>query len=104
MTELLWRWHYSFTTKLLIRASNQSLSSFCSRMWNTEKCLEMLENGFEILYFPFVAKFPNIDRDNIFYFSFIIQNFCISADGFVALMCTPCRNLLFTSESFMFFL
>ena len=37
-------------------------------MWNTEKCLEMLENGFEILYFPFVAKFPNIDRDNIFYF------------------------------------
>ena len=35
----------------------------------------MLENGFEILYFPYVAKFPNIDRDNIFYFFLLFRIF-----------------------------
>ena len=56
-------------------------------MWNTENCLEMLENGFEILYFPFVAKFPNIDRDNIFFFLlFRIFAYLLM----VALVCTPC--------------
>ena len=73
MTKLLLGRRYSFTTKLLIRASNQSLLSFCCSICNIENYLEMLENGFEILYFLSVAKFPNIDTDNIVYvFCFLL--------------------------------
>lgn len=53
----------------------------------------MFGNAFGMFYFLSVAKFPNIDSDNIvsvFIIIIIIQNFCISTDGLIGLVCTPC--------------
>lgn len=54
---------------------NQPLLSFCSRICDIERYLEILENASEILYYLSVAKFPNIDTDNLFSLFFYYSDF-----------------------------